>query len=64
MVNMLKIFQIKRCIHIPVLYNSEVGPDLPYVAKHNKLTTDEVIQIHTQNEYLVYMLGFMPGFPF
>jgi len=54
----------KTIIHIPVLYNSEVGPDLPYVAKHNKLTTDEVIQIHTQNEYLVYMLGFMPGFPF
>ncbi len=54
----------KKVIHIPVLYNLEVGPDLEEVAKHNNLSIDEVIKIHTDNEYLIYMLGFMPGFPF
>ncbi|PTE68039.1 allophanate hydrolase [Staphylococcus devriesei] len=54
----------KRVIHIPVLYNSEVGPDLEEVANHNDLSVEDVIDIHSSNEYLVYMLGFMPGFPF
>ncbi|WP_180530670.1 5-oxoprolinase subunit PxpB, partial [Staphylococcus haemolyticus] len=54
----------KNIIHIPVLYNTEMGPDLEEVASHNHLSVEEVIQIHTENEYLVYMLGFMPGFPF
>jgi KipI family sensor histidine kinase inhibitor len=34
------------------------------VAQHNKLTPKEVIQIHTSETYLIYMLGFTPGFPF
>ena len=54
----------KNVIHIPVLYNLEMGPDLEEVASYNNLTIEEVVQIHTTNEYLVYMLGFMPGFPF
>ncbi|MCE5097523.1 5-oxoprolinase subunit PxpB [Staphylococcus devriesei] len=54
----------KRVIHIPVLYNYEVGPDLKEVASHNNLTVEDVIDIHSSNEYLVYLLGFMPGFPF
>ena len=54
----------KNVIHIPVLYNFEMGPDLEEVASYNNLTIEEVVQIHTTNEYLVYMLGFMPGFPF
>lgn len=40
-----------------------MGPDLEEVASYNNLTIEEVVQIHTTNEYLVYMLGFMPGFP-
>ena len=51
-------------IEIPTLYNDEVGPDLSYVAKHNKLSKEEVIKIHTGTDYLVYMLGFMPGFTY
>ena len=51
-------------IEIPTLYNDEVGPDLSYVAEHNKLSKDEVIKIHTGTDYLVYMLGFMPGFTY
>ena len=51
-------------VEIPTLYNDEVGPDLSYVAEHNKLSKEEVIKIHTGADYLVYMLGFMPGFTY
>lgn len=51
-------------IEIPVLYGGEMGPDLENVAKHNHKTPEEVIQIHTSEEYLIYMLGFIAGFPY
>ncbi|SDF24097.1 5-oxoprolinase subunit PxpB [Sporolituus thermophilus] len=53
-----------RVIHIPVCYGGEFGPDLGFVANHNGLTEAEVIEIHTSVPYLVYMLGFTPGFPY
>ena len=53
-----------RRIEIPVSYGGEMGPDLDFVAQHNQLTTDEVIRLHTASEYLVYLLGFTPGFPY
>ncbi|AUJ23235.1 5-oxoprolinase subunit PxpB [Virgibacillus dokdonensis] len=49
---------------IPVLYGSDYGPDLEYVANYHNLSMEDVIRIHTEKEYLVYMLGFAPGFPF
>jgi len=49
-------------IHVPVFYGGEFGPDLNEVAVCNSLSGDEVIQIHTSQNYLVYMLGFTPGF--
>lgn len=54
--------QKAQVFEIPVLYNEEYGPDLEFVASHNSLTTDEVIKIHTSKPYLIYMLGFAPGF--
>ncbi|MDK9710620.1 5-oxoprolinase subunit PxpB [Acidaminobacter sp.] len=51
-------------IEIPTLYGGDYGPDLDYVAKHNGLTVDEVIKIHTSGTYRIYMLGFTPGFPY
>lgn len=51
-------------IKIPVCYGGEYGPDLDFVAKHNNLSVDEVIKIHTTPDYLVYMIGFCPGFPY
>ena len=54
----------RRIIEIPVFYGGEYGPDLQEVADYNKLTIDEVIRIHTSRDYLVYMLGFAPGFPY
>lgn len=47
-----------RTVEIPVCYGGSFGPDLAYVAEHNKLTPSEVIDIHTSGEYLVYMIGF------
>ncbi len=49
----------RAIIEVPVLYD---GPDLEEVAAHNKLTIKEVIELHSAPEYLVYMLGFTPGF--
>jgi len=51
-------------IEIQVAYGDDFGPDLEFVAQHNNLTPEEVIQIHTSGTYLIYMLGFTPGFPF
>lgn len=53
-----------RVVEIPVLYNSQTGPDLAYVAEHSGKSTEEVIKLHTSPEYLIYMLGFTPGFPY
>ncbi|WP_394138052.1 5-oxoprolinase subunit PxpB [Cytobacillus oceanisediminis] len=53
-----------RVVEIPVCYGGEFGPDLEYVAKHNGMTPEEVINIHSSGDYLVYMIGFAPGFPF
>lgn len=47
---------------IPTLYGGEFGPDIENVAKHNNLTVEQVIEIHTSRDYLIYMLGFTPGF--
>ena len=49
---------------IPVAYGGEKGPDLGFVAQHNGLTPEDVIEIHSAGTYLIYMLGFTPGFPF
>ena len=51
-------------IQIPVLYGGEMGPDIQNVAEHNGKTVEEVIQIHTSEEYLIYMIGFIAGFPY
>lgn len=51
-------------IEIPVLYGGEMGPDIENVASHNGKTVEEVIKIHTSGEYLIYMLGFIAGFPY
>jgi inhibitor of KinA len=51
-------------IEIPVCYDEEFALDISVVAKHNSLTIEQVIQIHSRPEYLVYFLGFSPGFPY
>lgn len=53
-----------RIVEIPTIYGGEYGPDLEYVAEHNGLSPEEVIKIHTHTDYLLYMLGFTPGFSY
>lgn len=53
-----------RIVEIPTLYGGEYGPDIGFVAEHNNISEEEVIKIHTATDYLVYMLGFTPGFTF
>lgn len=50
-------------VEIPVCYGGEYGPDLE-LFDDNGLSPKEVIELHSDTEYLVYMLGFMPGFPY
>ena len=52
----------KKTILIPVCYGGEYGPDLETVASHAGISKEEVIKRHSQSDYLIYMLGFMPGF--
>ena len=53
-----------RTTTIPVAYGGEMGPDIDFVARHNGLSPEEVITLHTSGRYPVYMLGFTPGFPY
>lgn len=61
--NFNQIFE-KHIVKIPVCYGDEFGPDIENVAKRSNLTTTQVIKIHSASEYLVYMIGFAPGFPY
>jgi inhibitor of KinA len=49
-------------VTIPVCYDAEFGPDLLDVAQHAGLSAEEVIRLHSSPTYLVYFLGFSPGF--
>jgi inhibitor of KinA len=51
-------------VTIPVCYDIEFGPDLPDVAQNAKLSIEEVIRLHSSPMYLVYFLGFSPGFAY
>lgn len=64
--NILNIrFENRNEIHnikdIPVIYN---GQDLEYVASFNSISVEEVIKLHTEPIYKVYMMGFVPGFSY
>jgi len=49
---------------LPVCYGGEFGADLADVASATGLSPDAVVQLHADTELSVYMIGFMPGFPF
>ena len=53
-----------RVVELPTVYGDDHGPDLGYVAEHNGLTEEEVIELHSGTDYLVYMMGFTPGFTY
>jgi KipI family sensor histidine kinase inhibitor len=51
-------------ITLPVYYSIESGPDLEIIAERGNISVDEVIEIHQQQEYRVYAIGFAPGFAY
>ncbi|WP_414163164.1 5-oxoprolinase subunit PxpB [Superficieibacter sp. BNK-5] len=53
-----------RAIEIPVVYGGEQGPDLHEVARHSGLTPRQVVELHASVDYVVWFLGFQPGFPY
>lgn len=51
-------------IDIPVRYGGDDGPDLAEVARVCGLSEAEVVERHAAVEYVVYFLGFLPGFAY
>lgn len=49
---------------IPVCYDGEFAPDMNNVCRHTGLSREQVIDLHTSKPYLIYMLGFLPGFAY
>ena len=53
-----------RLLRIPVCYDEEFARDIQTLAGTKNISVEEVIQIHVSKKYKVYMLGFLPGFPY
>lgn len=56
--------QLRRVFRIPVCYEGEYAPDMEDVCRLTGLTKEQVVGLHTSVDYLIYMLGFLPGFPY
>jgi KipI family sensor histidine kinase inhibitor len=53
-----------KAVEIPVTYGGDVGPDLPEVAAFAACSAEDVVARHLAREYRVFMVGFLPGFPY
>lgn len=53
-----------RVIEIPVCYDASVAPDLGDLAAHAGINPEQVAELHAAPEYVVHMIGFLPGFPY
>lgn len=53
-----------RFIDIPVTYGKAHGPDLAHVAQHSGLSEKQVVELHASVDYVVWFIGFQPGFPY
>ncbi|GLU34199.1 5-oxoprolinase subunit PxpB [Trinickia caryophylli] len=53
-----------RVIDVPVRYGGAFGPDLGAVAEHTGLSAEEVVARHAGGNYIVFFLGFQPGFAY
>jgi inhibitor of KinA len=56
--------QPSRLVEVPTLYGGDYGPDLDFVAQSHGLSAADVVRLHSGAEYTVYMMGFLPGFPY
>jgi len=57
-------FPDPKLTKIPVLYGGAYGPDLEGVARHLQISPEEIVRLHCSKPYFIYMIGFMPGFPY
>jgi inhibitor of KinA len=55
---------VAKLVTVPVVYGGAGGPDLETVAAHLQISMEEVVRLHTGTAYRVYLIGFMPGFPY
>ncbi|MTD26818.1 5-oxoprolinase subunit PxpB [Erwinia sorbitola] len=53
-----------RLMEIPVIYGGQSGPDLEEVAHHSGMSASQVVACHAAVDYVVYFIGFQPGFPY
>jgi inhibitor of KinA len=54
----------KRTLIIPVCYHASIAPDSKRVCDLNKISVEQLIKLHTQKSYRVFMIGFLPGFAY
>ena len=55
---------IQKIFELPICYDKEYGLDLDSISKQNKISIEEIIHLHNETSFYVYMMGFLPGFPF
>ena len=53
-----------RLTRIPAVYGGIYGPDLEEVARYHQISREKVIQLQCSKPYLIYMIGFTPGYPY
>lgn len=53
-----------KLTQIPAVYGGAYGPDLEFVAQYHGLSPEEVVRLHCSKPYFIYMIGFMPGYPY
>jgi inhibitor of KinA len=53
-----------RRVQVPVCYSLRYGWDLPDISAQTRLSVEEIIHLHTEKKYKVYMIGFLPGFAY
>jgi KipI family sensor histidine kinase inhibitor len=51
-------------VEVPVHYGADYGEDIEFVAQHCGMRVEDVIRLHSQTTYNVYMMGFTPGFAY
>ncbi|MEO6455924.1 MAG: 5-oxoprolinase subunit PxpB [Ginsengibacter sp.] len=54
----------QRKISIPVCYSKTFAPDIEFIASEKNISIEKIIRLHTHQLYTVYMIGFLPGFPY
>lgn len=57
-------YRKSKKLHIPVCYEEEFALDMERVIQHTGMSEKEIIALHTNTVYTVYMIGFLPGFPY